>query len=149
MSRARGLWGRGGSTLLPIKHTIVWSLPDPLLNPGTRLHVILTAVCRHLHTPGVLAAPACDKHTRIHHRCQLGVQTHTHTHSWAKFTIKITWKTMYTWLRGSDRPNQAFCNIINHWYPMPSGIRFHKSPQRLQLYDYILHSLTAANGWLH
>lgn len=81
MSRARGLGGRGRSTLSPIKHIIVRSLPDPLLNPGTRLRVILTAVCRHLHTPGVLAAPACDKHTRIHHRCRLGVHTHTHTHT--------------------------------------------------------------------
>lgn len=130
MSRARGLGGRGRSTLLPIKHIIVWSLPDPLLNPGTRLHVILTAVCRHLHTPGVLATPACDKHTRIHHRCQLGV--HTHTHSCTKFTTKIARKTMYTWSRGSDRPSSG---LSQHNQPLVPHAKWYQVPQRLQLYE--------------
>lgn len=147
MSRARGLGGRGRSTLSPIKHIIVRSLPDPLLNPGTRLRVILTAVCRHLHTPGVLAAPACDKHTRIHHRCRLGVHTHTRTH---KFTIEITRETTYTWLRGSDRPSSG---LSQHGQPLVAHAKWYQVPQKPTVVAVIrgkfLHSLTAANGWLH
>lgn len=122
-SEGRGGWLEGVSMLLPIKHIIVRSPPDPLLNPGH------PAAC---HTewsvsppthPGGVGCPGMwqtNLQTSSLSVSNGHIRTDTHKHTRAKFEIKSKWETMRTWCaarppRGLSQHNQPPALPAN-WY---------------------------------